>query len=523
MKRVLAVLSALCLLITCFPAAVAAETDGDLTYSVANGKVTITDCAEAATGELTIPATIAGYPVTTIGISAFENCAGLTAVIVGENVTTIGDYAFSNCTQLASVTVGAKVTSIGSAVFSGCTGLSSLSVADGNPVYHDAGNALIETSSKTLIAGCKTSVIPTDGSVTAIGSLAFYKCEGLTAITIPDNILSIGRSAFEGCVRLADVTIGSGVAAIGDSAFLGCTALTGVIIPDSVTTMGVYVFSGCTNLTSVDIGEQVAAIGNSAFAGCTELADLTIGASVTAIDVFAFSGCSKLTDVVIPNGVATIGKFAFYNCEALTDVEIPESVSSIGSNAFSGCGELELTIDEDNTYAVTYAQNNSVAYNTFGIGSIAVTTVVLRPSEAGVYFGGNLDWAASDEDVLSYGFAASIANPEPVADGSDESSRYTQGSTSALITEFLDTESGKEVNESNAKTKIYARAYVQLKTGEYVYSDAVTVTLKQVVIAAQNKWGKLTEKQQEDLMAMYTKYIDVMSAWDVPNLKNNYN
>ncbi len=496
MKRLLFVLSMLCLLITFFPGAVSAETYENMTYTVAGGAVTITDCAPSATGKLTIPATIDGYPVTTIAMSAFADCTGLTDVTVGKNVT-----------------------SVGTGVFSGCTGLSAITVAEGNPVYHSAGNCLIETSSKTVIAGCKNSVIPTDGSVTAIDRLAFYKCNALTAITIPDSIVSVGASAFEGCSQLADVTIGKGVTSIGNSAFWDCTALTEIIIPDSVTTMGVYVFCGCTGLTSVTIGEKVTVVGNSVFSGCAELAEVSIGSSVATIDIFAFSGCSKLTDISIPSSVTTIGKFAFYNCGQLESIQISESISTIGSNAFAGCTELKLLIDEDNAYAISYAQKNGIAYAAYGIGSLAVTTVTLRPGVAGVYFKSNLDWAEHDPDIRSYGIAVSVYNPLPVADGSDKSSLCAQGGTSVLIKNVMKTENSSEVNTSRACTPIYARVYVQLSDGQYVYSEPAQVTLQWVVTAAQNNWETLSTIQKDAMKQMYNTYYDVMRYWNVPNLK----
>lgn len=497
MKKVLSVFAVICLLIAIFPAAVTADTYEDLTYSVSGGKVTITACDTAAAGELVIPATIAGYPVTTIATSAFADCTNLTAI-----------------------TIGANVTSVATGAFSGCTDLSAITVESGNPVYHSAGNCLIETSSKKVVVGCKNSVIPADGSVTAIDRLAFHKCASLTAITVPDNVMSIGASAFEGCTQLADVQIGSSVASIGNSAFLDCAALTEIVIPDSVTAMGVYVFSGCTKLASVTIGNQVETIGNSAFAGCTELTDVTIGTGVANIDVFAFNGCSKLVEIYIPGNVTSIGKFAFYNCAALEDAYITAGVSSIGSNAFAGCTELRLMIAEENTYAVTYAQTNNIPYTTYGIGSLAVTTVTLKPGVTGVYFGSNLDWAEANPEIIAYGIAVSTENPLPVADDSDASSLYTQGGTSVLVKDVLKTENTNEVNMSNARKSIYARAYVKMDNGEYVYSDAVEVTLQQVVVAAQNKWDKLSAAQQEALTQMYEAYSAVMRLWDVPNLKN---
>ena len=497
MKRALCILSVFCLLIAFLPAAVTAETYENMTYSVSDGKVTITDCTETVAGSLTVPATIAGYPVTAIATDAFADCTGLTGITIGQNVTSVGTGAFSGCTALASI-----------------------AVAEGNPVYHSAGNCLIETSSKTLIAGCKNSVIPTDGTVTAIGNLAFHNCDSLTDIEIPAGVVSVGASAFEGCTQLADVTIGSSVATIGNSAFYGCSALTGVVIPDSVTSMGVYVFYGCTKLSSVVIGNQVKTIGNSAFAACTELTDVTIGSGVVTIDVFAFNGCSKLADISIPNGVTTIGKFAFYNCAALKSVQIPESVNNIGKNAFAGCGELKLLIKEENTYAIGYAEDNNIPYIAQGIGSLAVTTVSLKPGVTGVYFGSSLDWAANNSEILAYGIAVSTENSVPVADGSDESSLYTQGSVSVLITNVLKTENDLKVNKANARSKIYARVYVKLSTGEYLYSEVVQATLQQVVMAAQNDWQDLSEAQKGALKQMYNTYADVMSSWNIPNLKN---
>ena len=331
--------------------------------------------------------------------------------------------------------------------------------------------------------------------------------------------MTVGASAFEACTGLASVALGSKVATIGNSAFFGCTALTAAVIPDSVTSMGVYVFSGCTKLASVDIGDNVTTIGNSAFSGCTELTDVTMGSSVKTIDVFAFNGCSKLDSIAISGGVETIGKFAFYNCEALETAKIPASVNNIGSNAFAGCGQLCLAIDEQNTYAVSYAKNNGIDYTVTSLDSIAVITVTLKPDVAGVYFGSNLSWAEYDPQVRAYGIAVSTENPLPVADDSDASSLYTVGTKSVLIKDIMKTDNSNTQNSVNARDAIYARAYVQLESGEIIYSDAVQVCLKQVVIAAQNKWSELTAVQQKALAQMYETYVNVMSRWDVPNLK----
>ena len=105
-------------------------------------------------------------------------------------------------------------------------------------------------------------------SVTSIGDKAFYGCNGLTSITIPNSVTSIGDEAFEGCSGLTSVTIPNSVTSIGDGAFCVCSGLTSVTIPNSVTSIGDNAFNGCWGLTSVTIPNSVTSIGDEAFKGC---------------------------------------------------------------------------------------------------------------------------------------------------------------------------------------------------------------------------------------------------------------
>ena len=313
--------------------------------------------------------------VTSIGDFAFSGCSGLTSITIPDSVTSIGWYAFSGCTSLTSVTIPDSVTSIGIDAFSGCTGLTSIVVEEGNPVYHSDGNCLIETASKTLVVGCKTSVIPNDGSVTSIGSSAFYGCSGLTSVTIPDSVTSIGNLAFYGCTGLTSITIPDSVMSIGSSAFSGCRGLTSVTIGNGVTSIGYRAFYGCSGLTSITIPDSVTSIGSYAFYCCTGLTSVTIGNGVITIkssafigtglteiyytgDVASWCGISGLSnimssgrtlyiggekvedDLVIPDSVTSIGDSAFEGCTGLTSVTIPDSVTSIGWHAFPGCTSL---------------------------------------------------------------------------------------------------------------------------------------------------------------------------------------
>ena len=217
--------------------------------------------------------------VTSIGDHAFEQCA-LASIDIPDSVTSIGNHAFKYCSQLESIRIGSGVTSIGDYAFSGCSSLESIVAEEGNAVYHSEGNCLIETDSKTLIVGCKNSVIPSDGSVTRIGDHAFALRSSLTSIVIPEGVTSIGEEAFWYCSSLTSIVIPEGVTSIGDSAFWYCSSLTSIIIPEGVTSIGPSAFGGCSSLTSITIPDSVTSIGDCAFGWCNALTSINFQGSM---------------------------------------------------------------------------------------------------------------------------------------------------------------------------------------------------------------------------------------------------
>ena len=164
MKKLLLACLALTLVLCLLPTTAEAATEGNFTYEISDGKATITDCKTSVSGDITIPSTLGGCPVTTISNGAFFNCTGLTSVTIPDSVTAIGYYAFQDCTGLTAVTIGDSVTSIEGFVFYGCTGLTSVTIGD---------------------------------SVTTIEGSAFYGCTALEEITIPVSMFSIADDAFQ--------------------------------------------------------------------------------------------------------------------------------------------------------------------------------------------------------------------------------------------------------------------------------------------------------------------------------------
>ena len=273
--------------------------------------------------------------VTTIRNSLFSGCTGLTSVIIGNGVTTIGNSAFSDCAGLTSVTIGNSVDSIGNYAFNRCTGLEKVIVSDiaawcsmqfdsySNPISY--AHHLYSDENTEI----KDLVIP--DNVTSIGSSAFSGCSGLTSVTIPESVTSIGSSAFYYCSGLMSVTIPNSVTSIGYRAFSGCTGLKSVTIGNGVTSIGSWTFSSCTGLTSVTIGNSVTEIGSCAFYKCTGLTKVDYS-SVEHLCSIEFGGypdshpyaeCSfyylyingeEVKDLILPETITSIGKYVFYRC-----------------------------------------------------------------------------------------------------------------------------------------------------------------------------------------------------------------
>lgn len=227
-------------------------------------------------------------------------------------------------------------------------------------VVHAGTTYTVTALCRLAFWGCDSlTAVTIPNTVTAIGSSAFAHCRSLVSVNIPNTIPSIGNSTFFLCSSLASVVIPSSVTSIGDYAFHYCGSLANVTIPASVTSIGTSAFSHCSSLTSVSIPNSVTSIGEHAFRDCVSLTSITIPTSVTTIGVCAFAHCSSLPSVAIPNSVTAIPEWAFDSCISLTSVSIPNSVTSISRCAFRLCLSLDsVVIPSSVTTISNYAFHN---------------------------------------------------------------------------------------------------------------------------------------------------------------------
>ncbi len=321
--------------------------------------------------------------VTSIGYAAFVYC-DFSNIIIPNNVTSIGMGAFEYCHNLRSISIPASVTSIGLGAFS-CGNITELTVDEENTKYHSDGNCIIETATKTVVVGCSTSIIPTDGSVTSIGDGAFAG-SGIKDVFLPDSVTSIGNNAFMDCYELISITISENIDYIGAEAFFCCYNLIEICNKSSIdiiageyntTFLGyyaknVYTEEGGSKLSTDEDCYIIYTDGEDKilvkYTGTDT--DLTLPNGITEINQGAFCqqifyDCNKITSIFIPDGVTKIGKSAFFWCSNLTSITIPNSVTSIENAAFSGCNSLTdiifkgtkeqwRTIEKDNYWHETF-------------------------------------------------------------------------------------------------------------------------------------------------------------------------
>ena len=184
--------------------------------------------------------------------------------------------------------------------------------------------------------------ISIDDDITSIGRSAFSCCSNLNSVTIPNKITTIGSWAFSWS-RLTNIVISNSVESIGDYAFYDCDSLTQITIPNSVTSIGSEAFHG-SGLSSIILSNSINCIEAGTFMECSHLTSITMPNSLTVIKENAFRDCVSLSTITMPNSLTVIKENAFRDCVSLSTITIPNSVTNIDNHAFRGCSNLTSVI-----------------------------------------------------------------------------------------------------------------------------------------------------------------------------------
>ena len=279
----------------------AATTDstGVWTYELGANGLTITGY-NGNSATVTIPSTIDGYKVGAIGKQAFANNTTIRTLTIPETITSIGPEAFYNCYGLSQLYFNAK----------NCT-IPDIWRYDGNKgvgVFSGAGSA----------------------------ATSFNVTFGAGVTDIPKNLFNTDYENGYGYAHITSITFSSGTKTIGDYAFEDCLDLQKVVLGSNITTIGESAFDNCTSIKTVTFKDKLTTIKNSAFENCTNLTSITWGTGLDSIGAYAFKGCTSLQAAHIPTPTTVIGRQAFCNATSLKEITIPTSVTSLNSEAFYG-------------------------------------------------------------------------------------------------------------------------------------------------------------------------------------------
>jgi len=255
-----------------------------------------------------------GIVTVTDALKVANGYSALMTVVIPEGATTISAYAFkaantSTNSALVKVDIPSTVDFIGEQAFYCC-------------------NSLIEL------------VIP-EGVTQIPNNLAYY-ATSLRYVDIPSTVVSIGELAFRANTALAcDIVIPEGCTDIGAYAFKG-SGVTSVTLPSTIETVGKEIFMDCSALKSVYSKSTV--IGNSMFYHCNELSTIKLENTIEIGNLaFNNSSLSKVSSLELPEGLTTIGEYAFPRM-SITSVVIPSTVVNIGQYAFTANKSLEKVV-----------------------------------------------------------------------------------------------------------------------------------------------------------------------------------
>jgi len=235
-----------------------------------------------------------------IGTLAFYFCTQLSDITLPSTLEVIDTQAFFNCQSLTKAHISASVTTIGEGAFDRCVSLAAFDVDENNATYCDVDGVLYSKDQTVLY---RAPIAKEYGDFTLpekvveIKMNAFYGCNGLTSLTMSDNVATLGTGIFNGCKNLASVKLSSALTEIPDGTFYSCSALTGIDFPAGIKSIGSSAFMMCTSLASVELPEGCTTIADAAFYSCSSITRLWLPSTIEMVDYVSFYGCKGLESI----------------------------------------------------------------------------------------------------------------------------------------------------------------------------------------------------------------------------------
>ena len=423
--------------------------------------------------------------ITEVGTSAFENSK--ISTVNGAGVITVGNSAFSNNTKLEKIELNA-CQEVGISAFQNCKGVTGKLEMPSLVKIHQSAFSNVGVSEFVI-----------SENLELLDESSFAKCTNLYSInSTNDNVdlsrmlklKEIGKSAFSGCERIVGLQLGSAIEKVGEQAFAGLTALTELKFTESDSDtagsmmIGTAAFSGCTNLVKVTIPKYIGEIGNSAFSGCIKLMRLNLAEGIQTIGKQAFSGCTRLEGALESGSLLDKDEYTYIGPNGATIIlsdqnaclVIPESVTQIGEGAFENCAAADLEEIGGKSYIIgiknVNIKGNKDKGTTIGASAFAgcqnLTKLTLGEGVTGL-----------GESALKDTRLEEITIPSTFETGTAKNSPFTSGENSTLkkVT-FAD---GIQVipqyflNNITTLTKIEIPASVQ-KIGDHAFADCSNLT-----------------------------------------------
>ena len=348
--------------------------------------------------------------------------------------------------------------------------------------YMDDGSTPKYPIKSTLVIPDNVTYNDVIYTVTAIKDNAFYGCNQIISLTLPNELQSIGDYAFYGCKQIASLVFPNKLQSIGDYAFKKCTSLDTITILSDIGSIGKEAFSECKNLTTATFNGNVDTVGSNAFFTCHTLTTITFIKSVNVFSEFAFYGCTSLTDLQFLGNIGTIVKFAFYGCENLGTITFGGSVNTLQELSFYGCNNLTNIEFSSPTPPLLKNIVENINNITFTIPDVSINDYVqywhnqelnIYEKSENIFFKEGLIYTISNNEAsVRYGY--SNDDTLKIADYITHKNGYQYNITSVDSAAFYKTTYSSITLGNNIRTiGIQAFARMEKMTGTVVFPKSV--------------------------------------------------